>query len=93
MVSVIVKHHVYFNLKVMLYLGDSYNRAAKKILIKRERRHILYNLNSTLAQTGLDDENNKRGEIQPNPWKKQEPDVQYIVWIRLNIRIFILQSR
>ena len=80
-----------FNLKFMLYLGDSYNRTAKTILIKRKRRNILYNLNSTLAQTGLDDENNNRGEIQPNPWKKQETDVQYIVWIRVNTRIFILQ--
>ena len=60
----------------MLYLGVSYNRTAKTIFIKRKRRHILYNLNSTLALTGLDDENNNRGEIQPNPWKKQETDVQ-----------------
>ena len=80
-----------FNLKFMLYLGDSYNRTAKTILIKRKRRNILYNLNSTLAQTGLDDENNNRGEIQPNPGKMQETDVQYIVWIRVNTRIFILQ--
>ena len=93
MISVIVKHHVYFNLKVMLYLGDSYNRAAKTILIKRKRRHILYHLNSTLTLTGLDDENNNRGEIQPDPWKKQETDVQYMVWIRVNTRIFILQWR
>ena len=61
----------------MLYLGVSYNRTAKTILIKRKRRHILYHLNSTLTLTGLDDENNNRGEIQPNPWKKQETDVQY----------------
>ena len=40
-------------------------------------RHILGDLNSTFAQTGLDDKNNNRGEIQPNPWKKQETDVQY----------------
>ena len=84
MISVIVKHHVYFNLKVMLYLCDSYNRAAKTILIKRKRRHILYHLNSTLALTGLDDENNNRGEIQPNPWRKPETDVQYMVIIIKN---------
>ena len=37
----------------------------------------MYYLSSTLAQIGLEDGNNSRGEIQPNPWKKLETDVQY----------------
>ena len=72
--------------RVKPYLGDSYNRVTKTTLTKRNI-YILSDINSTLSESGPDDDITEDEFNEALRRNGRHTLIQHLVWIRFDTRI------